>query len=74
MKPFIEFLNTRDNSVYVLPYNGLKIEIFSYSLSTYLTTQPDSSLIQSSILYRTFWKDLSSTYLDLITVLVVELK
>ena len=74
MKPFIEFLNTRDNSVYLLSYNGLKIEVFSCSLSTYLTTQPDSSLIQSSILYRTFWKDLSSTYLHLITVLVVELK
>ena len=43
---FAEFFNLRGNSMYVLPENGLKTEIFTYSASTDSITQPDSSLIQ----------------------------
>ena len=46
IRPFIEFFNLQDNSMYVLPDNGLKIEIFTYSLFTDSITQPDPSLIQ----------------------------
>ena len=46
IKSFTEFLNLRGNSMYALPDNGLKIEIFTYSASTDSITQPDSSLIQ----------------------------
>ena len=52
-RPFIEFLNLQGNSVYMLPDNGLKIEIFTYSASIDLVTQPDPSLIQLFILYKT---------------------
>ena len=38
--------------MYVLPDNGLKIEILTYSASIYSTTQPDPSLIHLSILYK----------------------
>ena len=50
IRPFIEFLNLRGNSMYVLPDNGLNIEIFTYSASTDSITQIDSSLRQLSIL------------------------
>ena len=60
--------------MYVLPDNGLKIEIFTCSLFTDSIIQPDPSLIQLSILYNISGKDLSSIYLsELITALVVEL-
>ena len=62
IKPFTEFLD-----------NELKIEILTYSTSIDLITQLDSSLIQLSILYKIYWKDLSRIYWELITVLVVEL-
>ena len=57
IRPFIEFLNLRGNSMYALPDNGLKIEIFIYSLSTYSTTEPDFLLIQLSII-KIFLKNL----------------
>ena len=60
--------------MYVLPENGLKIDIFTCYTSTDLITQPDPSLIQLSILYKISRKYLSSIYLELITVLIVELK
>ena len=52
IRPFIEFFNLRGNSVYVLPDNGLKIEIFTDSLFADSVTQPDPSLIQLSILCK----------------------
>ena len=58
------------NSMYVLPDNGLKTEIFLYSESADSITQQDPSLI----LYKISWKGLSRSYSELITVLVVELK
>ena len=45
-----EFLNLRGNSMYVLPDNGLKVEISTYPLSTDSITQPDPSSIQLSTL------------------------
>ena len=33
IKPFIEFFNSSCNSIYVLPTNGLQVEIFTYSPS-----------------------------------------
>ena len=55
--------------MYVLSDNGLKMEIFTYSLFTDSVTQPDISLIQLYILHKISWKDLSSIYLsELITV------
>ena len=54
MGPFTEFLNLQDNPMYVLPDNGLKIEIFTYSASIDSVTEPDPSLIQLSILYKIF--------------------
>ena len=45
--------------MYVLPNNGLKIEIFTYSASTDSITQPDSSLIQLLNLQRIYSNDLS---------------
>ena len=73
-KPFNGFLYLWGNSVYVLPNVGLKTEILTYSPSTYSITHPDPLLIQLLILYKISWKDLSSIYLELITILVVELK
>ena len=46
IRPFIRFLNLQSNLMYVLPDNGLKIEIFMYSASADSNTQPDPSLIQ----------------------------
>ena len=43
--------------MYVLPDNGLKIEIFTYSESTDSIIQPGSSLIPLSILHKTSGKD-----------------
>ena len=60
--------------MYVLPDDGLWIEIFTYSVSTDSITQPDLSLIQLSILCKTFRNDLSRSYSKLITVSVVESK
>ena len=40
--------------MYVLPDNGLKIEILTYSVSIESITQPDSSLIKLWILYKFF--------------------
>ena len=61
--------------MYALHDNGLKIEIFTYSLFIDSITQPDTSLIQLSTLCKISWKDLSSIYLsELIIALVVELK
>ena len=75
MRPFTTFYNLWRNSMYVLPDNGLNIEIFTYSLFTNSITKTDPSLTQLSILNKIFWKDLSSIYLsELITVLVAELK
>ena len=74
IKLFIEFLNVGENSKYVLPDNGLKTEVLIYSASIDSITQLYSSLIQWSILYKIYWKDLSNIYLELITVLVVQLK
>ena len=62
------------NSMYVLPDNGLKTEIFTYSASADSITQQDPSLIQLLIPYKISWKGLSGSYSELITVLVVELK
>ena len=45
IKPFIGFLNLLGNSMYMLLDNGLKIEIFTYSVITDSVTQPDPSLI-----------------------------
>ena len=55
--------------MYVFPDNGLKIELLTYSASTDSNTQPDPSLIQLSILWKT-----SISYSKLITLLVIELK
>ena len=52
IKPFIEFFNLRGNSTYVLPINGLKTEILTYSASIDSITQTDPSLTQLSILYK----------------------
>ena len=60
--------------MYVLPDIGLKTNILTYSASVDSITQPDPSLTQLLILYKISWNDLSSMYLELITVLVVELK
>ena len=60
--------------MYVLPDNKLKTEILTYSASIDSIAEPDLSLIQLSILYRIYWKDLSISYSRLVTVLVVELK
>ena len=60
--------------MYVLPENKLKTEILTYSASIDSIAEPDLSLIQLSILYRIYWKDLSISYSRLVTVLVVELK
>ena len=54
IKPFIKSLNLSGNSMYVLPHNGLKIEILTYSASIDSITQPDPSLIYSSILYKIY--------------------
>ena len=54
--------------MYVLPDNGIKSEILTHSTSLDSITKPDPSLIQLLILYKSFWKDLSSMYLELITV------
>ena len=75
IRPFIGFFNPLRNSVYVLPINGLRAEIFRYSPFIDSIIQPYPSLIQLSILYKISGKDLSRSYLSvLITVLVVELK
>ena len=68
IRPSIEF------SICELPDNWLKIYIFTYSPFIHSIIQPDPSLIQSSILYKTSWKDLSRSYSRLITVLIEELK
>ena len=60
--------------MYVIPDNGQKIEIFTYSASTDSITQRDPTLIQISILYKISWKYLLASYLELITVSVIELK
>ena len=60
--------------MYVLPDNGLKIEIFTHLASTDSITQTDPSLSQLSVLYKISGKDLSRSYSRLITVSVVELK
>ena len=60
--------------MYVLPDNGLKIAIFTYSESADSIIQPGSSLIQLSIVHKTCGKDLLRSYSRLITVLEVELK
>ena len=60
--------------MYVLPDIGLKTNILTYSASVDSITQPDPSLTQLLIIYKISWNDLSSMYLELITVLVVELK
>ena len=74
IKPFVEFLNLQGNSVYTIFDNGLKTEILTYSASfDNSITKPDPSLMQLSIQYKIYWKDLSSMYLELVTVLVVEL-
>ena len=52
IRPFTEFLNLRGDSMYVIPDNGQKIEIFTYSASTDSITQRDPTLIQISILYK----------------------
>ena len=52
IKPFIDFLNLLGNLMYMLPDNGLKIEILTYSASIESITQPDPSLIQLLILYK----------------------
>ena len=57
----------------VLPDNGLKIEIFTYSASIDSITQPDPALIQLSILYKISSKNFSRSYSGLITVLLGEL-
>ena len=44
-KSFIGFLNLLGNSMYMLLDNGLKIEIFTYSVITDSVTQTDPSLI-----------------------------
>ena len=54
IKAFFEFFNLSGNSANVLPINGLYIEIFTYSSFIDSTFQPDSSLIQLSILFKTF--------------------
>ena len=66
--------NLRGYSLYVLSNNELKIDIFTYSASADSITQPDPSLIQLSILYKISWKDLSSMYLELVTVLTEDLQ
>ena len=69
--PFIEFFNPSGKSMYVLPINGLKTEIFTYWASIDSISQPDPSLIQLSIPYKISWKDLSRSYSsELIIVLV----
>ena len=45
-----------------------------YSASTDVNTQPDPSLIQLSFVHKMSWKDLSRSYSNLITGLLVELK
>ena len=59
--------------MYVLPDNE-KAETFTYSASIDSIIWTDPSLIHLSILYKICWKDLSRSYLRLITALVVELK
>ena len=58
IKPFIEFFYLWGNSEYVLPDNGLKIEISTYLTSTDSITQPDSSLIQLKSLSKSLLLDL----------------
>ena len=58
--------------MYALPDNGLKIEIFIYSLSTYSTTEPDFLLI---INYQDFFEKFGKIWkIEKFTVLVVEVK
>ena len=59
--------------MYEFPDNGLQIKILTYSTSIDSIIQPDPWLIQLSVLQRTSSKDLSRSYSELITVLVVEL-
>ena len=72
--PFISFLNLRRNSMYLLPDNRLKLKILTYSWCTDWITQSDSLLIQLSILHNIYGKTLSTIYLELVIVLIVELK
>ena len=51
---FFEFFNLSGNSTNVLPNNGLYIEIFTHSPFIDSIFQPDHSLIQLSILYKSF--------------------
>ena len=59
--------------MYEFPDNGLQIKILTYSKSIDSIIQPDPWLIQLSVLQRISAKDLSRSYSELITVLVVEL-
>ena len=60
--------------MYVLPDNGQKTETLTYSASIDSITRLDPSLMQLSILDKIYWKDLLIIFLELIIVLVVELK
>ena len=60
--------------MYVLPDNGHKTETLTYSASIDSITRLDPSLMQLSILDKIYWKDLLIIFLELIIVLVVELK
>ena len=54
IRPFIEFLNLRGNSMYVLPDNGQKTETLTYSASIDSITRLDPSLMQLSILDKIY--------------------
>ena len=70
----MSFLIYKDIQCMYFLYNGLKTEISMYWTSADSINQRDPSVIQLSILYKISWKDLSRSYLELITALVVELK
>ena len=71
MSPFFVFFNSAGNLMQEPPDKGLKVEMLMYWESVDSIIQPDTSLIQFSILYKISWKALSRLTLSFITFFVV---